>query len=198
MSEGMFGLLGVMIGVLATSFQGWIASRWRRKRDARYLAARAICALDKYVDGCVEVVLDDGLRFGQRDSNGYLSPQAPFPEPISFAPDVDWRSIDHKMMFKLLSLTSEGEQANAAARFAWDIASPPDFDEYFEDVRVRFAEIGLKAGQLAEQLRDKFELPQSNAEDWDPLAKLREQKAKVEAIQSERAAHFRKHFEPQQ
>lgn len=63
MTEAIFGLIGVLVGSGISLFQ----THWMEKRandkNARYLAIRVVCILDKYLEDCAEVVNDDGLSY---------------------------------------------------------------------------------------------------------------------------------------
>lgn len=184
MVEGIFGLVGVVVGSLLTLAQSWLSGRRSRVESARYLAIRVVCVLDKYVETCATVVEDDGLCFGQRNEDGYLEPQVDTPGPPIFPEDVDWKSIDHDLMYRLLSLPNDVDTAASAISFYWDVASPPDFDEYFAERRERFTSIGLKSAKLAKRLRDAYKLPIQQLGDWVPEERLQREQAKIDQARS--------------
>lgn len=173
------GLVGVLIGSLITVAKDVWAHFAGQRRTARYLAIRVVCILDKYVEKCAEVVVDDGLCFGQRDANGYLVPQVKAPDAPAFPVDVDWKSIDPDVMYDLLSLPNEAESANAAIRFAWDIACPPDHDEVFEAQIEHYSGLGLKAAGLAARLRKDYGISAIKYGDWNPIDRMKEEKEKL-------------------
>lgn len=194
MLEAIFGLIGVVVGAVIAGMQSWLDARKTRLESARYLAIRVVCALDTYVDNCTSAVCDDGLSFGQRNKDGYLEPQVPTPAPIAYAADVDWRSIEHALMYELLSLPNRAEAANAAIDFSWEIASPPDFDEFFEERQRRYTELGLKAAALAAALRAQYEIPSLMFGEWNPVERLEREKRSLEALDRERASRSRSDF----
>ena len=64
MTEAIFGLVGVLFGSGVTWFQTyWIAKRTESK-NAKNLAIRVVCILDKFVEDCANAVSDDGLCYG--------------------------------------------------------------------------------------------------------------------------------------
>jgi hypothetical protein len=117
MSGAVFGLIGVVIGSLLNWFREMLTDWRTRARHARYLAIRVVCVLDKYVGKCAEVVADDGLSYGQRDEQGCLRSQVPTPSPLDFPHDLDWMSIEHTLMYRLLSMPNEAGAANGQDRF---------------------------------------------------------------------------------
>ena len=105
MNEGLFGLFGVLIGGMLT----WIQQAWweqrARVRNAHDLAIRVVCIVDQYIEDCVAVVLDDGYSQGRpAGSDGTAEVQAQTPLAPAFPEDLDWKSIDHKLMYRILSL----------------------------------------------------------------------------------------------
>ena len=173
MREAIFGLIGVLIG----SFIPWLQSYWNdrqaNKKNGRYLAIRVVCVLDKYLEDCVEVIKDDGLSYGQRDKNGCLSPQVKAPGAPVFPDDVDWKSIEHELMYKILSLPAEVESADRLIKATSDIAGPPDFEEWFEERKFHYSQFGLIAYALSDELCNKYSIQKKIYNDWDPVADLK-------------------------
>lgn len=188
MTEAVFGLIGVLIGVFSTWGQSWWSESRSTGRAAHYLAVRVVCVLDQYVERCAEVVSDDGLSFGQRNPDGCLEPQVPLPGPPMFPEDVDWKSIGHDLMYRLLSMPAEVEEADQAIGFVRSVvAFPPDYDEFFEERSYQYGQIGLKASALADELRKIYSIPQRELGDWNPLEKLSEAIKEVEETRQKRA-----------
>lgn len=188
MAEAVFGLVGVLIGVFSTWGQSWWSERRSTGRAAHYLAVRVVCVLDQYVERCAEVVSDDGLSFGQRNPDGCLEPQVPLPGPPMFPEDVDWKSIGHDLMYRLLAMPAEVEEADQAIEFVGSVvAFPPDYDEFFEERSYQYGRIGLKASALADELRKIYRIPQRERGDWNPLEKLSEAIKEVEEVRQRRA-----------
>lgn len=179
MTDFFSGIAGALLAIFAT----FLFSKYDSKRSARYLAIRVTCTLDKYVEDCIEVVYDDGLSYGQRPPDGRLAPQVMAPGPPVFPDDIDWKSIDHELMYEILSFPSDVEAGDNAIAFAWDIASPPDFEEVFEERAFRYAGFGLTAYELTKKLRKKYDIPSKDYQDWDPISKLQEE---LEAIRTRR------------
>jgi len=157
MMEALFGgLVGAIIG---SAFPWWMNKQGTQSK-ARYLAIRVVCLLDKYVEDCVAVVKDDGLSDGQRTKDGRLEPQVSRPGVPAFPDDIDWKSIKHDLMYEILSFPSDVEAANRVIRDTWYYdASPPDYEKGFEERAFQYAQLGLKAYELAKKLRDQYKIP---------------------------------------
>ncbi|MBM0105831.1 hypothetical protein JM946_13910 [Steroidobacter sp. S1-65] len=122
-SVALIGLGGVVVGAFLTpiieAVKAWYASR----KHARYLAIRVVCILDQFIDACADVVADHG----EEDEAGIYT-YDPLPDPPSFPDDVDWRSIDSKLMYEILSLPNKAESARRAIWNCARVTGPP-YDE---------------------------------------------------------------------
>lgn len=185
--EMQAALAGAVVGAIVTFLaQGWF-ERGTRKRNARHLAIRIVSVLDTYLDTCVRVVEDDGLSHGQPDENGFLAAQVATPPPPSFPEELDWKSIDHKLMYRLLLMPNEAQSANdKIASVSEYVAGPPDYDEYFEERQEQYSILGLKALELARELRKTYDIPDSRYGDWNPVERLREARQRLDRYRKER------------
>lgn len=192
MTEAIFGLIGVLVG----SAISWLQTIWQykktSKKEGRYLAIRLVCILDKYLEDCADVVKDDGLSYGQRTPDGSLEAQVALPSPLIYPQDIDWKSIDHELMYQLLSFPSEIEFGNRMIRAAGEFASPPDYEEYFNDRRFYYSQFGLAAYKLSEELATKYRIKKKKYNDWDPEEDFRQElKRATEARQQRMEANMR-------
>jgi hypothetical protein len=163
-------------------------SEWRaRQRHARYLAIRVVIALDKYVENCADVATDDGLSQGQRNADGYLEEQVALPPAPTFPQDLDWKSIDHELAYRLLSLSNEAETANRMIGFASENSFPPDFEEVFEERQYQYAKLGLATFALTQELREKYDIHPQKLGEWNPVEHLTKAKDQVEEYRRDRA-----------
>ena len=180
-------LLGASIGILKDLFAYWAG----RRRRGRYAAVRIICVLDQYVEKCVQVVSDDGTTQGQpggRYSSGeeYLEAQVRSPEPPTFPADIDWTSLSPNLMYRVLELPNRAAETERFILGATEHSFPPDFDDFFEARWEGYADLGLEALGIAEELRRQFKLPKSliaiGNPDWNSTKFLQGKKAEVERL----------------
>lgn len=195
MEAAIFGLIGVVLGALLTVAKDWWFQSRENRKDAEYLAIQVSCALEQYVGRCAEVVGDDGLSYGQPDENGYCRIQVAAP---IFKPEllkVEWKSLPANLMYEVLDFPYKAEVANQSVDGAFEYAAtPPDFDEGFEERQFQFATLGIAASKLAAKLREHVGLPAKCVGDWNPVRYMEEQKTAIEQRRMERANNF--HLEP--
>ena len=181
MSEAVIGFVGVIIGALLAPVIDLIRSWRSAKKNARYLAIRIICILDEFVGKCVEVVGDDG----DRNNEGYYVYSSKLPEIESFPENLEWKSIHHKMMYRILILPSKIKDAFNSIDFACDHYISAPYDDLGPERQFEFAVLGLYAANIARDLRKAYGVPdEENSErnpDWDVFKFLQEKKNKIEA-----------------
>lgn len=145
-----------------------------QEREARYLAIRVVCELDPLIYACCSVSTDSGRTGG----DGVHKAATKLPS-ISLPTDVDWRSLDPDLMYRVLSLPNEIAAANQSIASTMDhIATPPDYPEYFHQRRMSYARLGLCALTLADDLRTRFAIAAREDRDEDPEDHLNDALAK--------------------
>lgn len=190
MTEAIFGLIGVLIGSLIPWFQTYWMEKRATRKNGRYLAIRIVCLLDKYLEDCIEVVKDDGLSYGQRTTDGLLEAQVRAPGAPVYPEDVDWKSIDHELMYRLLSLPSEVEAADRLIKATQAIAEPPNFEDWFEERAYWYCLFGLTACKLVDELCVRYEIRKKTYGSWNPLEDFAKN---LELIQDKRVRRTEKH-----
>ena len=176
------GLFGVLLGGSLTIAKDWFLSRAAQKKNRNYLSVIVTCALDRFIAGCAEIAADDGLDDGQRDSDGYLKPQAPYP---SFTPEelsVAWELLSPDLTFAILDLPYKTEIAKQIISSAFEYGDgPPDFSEAFDERHLQFSKLGLEANEIADRLRKGVGLPPRHYDGWNPISLMRDAIENVEA-----------------
>ncbi|KFF00734.1 hypothetical protein IX39_08945 [Chryseobacterium formosense] len=169
MNEAIFGLIGVLVGSGISWFQSHWTSKKESEKSARYLAIRVVCLLDKYMEECAEVVKDDGLFEGKRSKQGCLEPQVKIPKFPNYPEDVDWKSIDHNIMFELLSFPAEIEDGNRMIDATEIISMAPNYQDWFDERRFYYCQFGLIAYKLSDKLSKNYGIKKKKYNDWDPV-----------------------------
>lgn len=183
MMEAWIGLGGVIVGSMITITKDVWLSWIDRRRDSSYSAIRLIFILEEYADKCIDVVGDDGTAQGQpagrtKDGEEYLLAQVKEPDPIDFPDDIVWRSLKGSLMHRTLAMTTKARTTNRYVSASADNASLPDYREFFEPRREGYAQLGLDALELVDDLRKQYGIAaKTRAElgsEWDPKEHLRD------------------------
>ncbi|HEY5602796.1 MAG TPA: hypothetical protein VIM41_06780 [Gammaproteobacteria bacterium] len=192
MDKTAYVLVGVVLGVLLNAVKEWWFQKGKNKKELEYLAIRISCILDTFVNGCADVVADDGLCCGQPDQDGCRSIQTKTPSFDPLSVEVEWKTLPADIMYEVLSFPNLIEAANHKISGAFEYAaSPPDYEEGFEERQLQYATLGLKAHSLASKLRSIGHLPPQSTpapEEWNPVLFMKDEVDKIETLQEERNA----------
>jgi hypothetical protein len=145
-----------------------VKDRRTKKSEAKYLAVRVVCVLDKFVEDCASTAIDSG----EEDEKGNRTARINAPDPPTYPNDVNWRSIGDALMYKLLSLPASTERAANYVQGSTENAFPPDNSEYFEARTESYANVGLQAYELSKTLRKEYGLPPMQFLAWDPISRM--------------------------
>lgn len=190
---------GIALTAAVTTLGTWFVTRYQLKqqaetdkttrheemeRDGRYIAVRVVCVLDPFVLECCDIIADDGswAEDGRRHTTIDI-PKLAYPE------DVDWRNMKPNLMYRILTLPNELENACRSISAADEHSGPPDHEGYFEERRYQFANLGLTAIDLARDIRDAYGLAQPDYRRWNPRTALTQAFA-AEDEQRQRAAEM--------
>lgn len=142
-----------VLSALASSALTWVGdlvrSVSRSKRDRTYLCMRIASRLDAYAINCAELIDTSEAHYGQTIIPLVLS----LPQPPAYPDDVEWRSLDSKIAYRLMSFVNDYEARAVDARYADRYEGNPFDGE--EAARST----GKKAYELANVLRDVANLP---------------------------------------
>ncbi|WP_310439735.1 hypothetical protein [Sulfuricurvum sp.] len=192
MDKASIGLFGVVLGagltVGLTVLKEWWFQREKNQKEVEFLSIHMVCLLEKFIDGCIDVISDDGYYQGQRESDGCLHPQVSLPifEPQSLK--VEWKALPSNLMYDILNFPNEIEIANRLISNEFEFSAfPPDYDEGFEERQYQYALLGLKAFELAQKLRNLAKLPKYESRGFDPIKIMNDEKDKTEKLRQRRA-----------
>lgn len=141
----------------------------KRTTEKSYISVQLIFLLDEFASKCGDVSWDQGY-----------DPSFPTPNEHEYndqveAPIFDMSSVkgEHKyleasMLYKLQNINIEVFKSKVRLR---DLVNSPSFDYsdlpgYYETRRREYANIGLYACNIADELRKNFDVPSHH--DWNP------------------------------
>ncbi len=171
LNNAIFGvLLGSGIAIIATFLFRWLD----RRNRARYLAFRIVLQLDEYALDCAKVALDNGREINEiQTPHGFTLPSfstLPIqkePSPPAYPSDVDWKSIDHKLMGHILILPHEAKKVIEDVACAFEKSDGGVFHEgYFRIRRLKYARLGLLAHSITEELRYTYSISDRIVKKW--------------------------------
>jgi hypothetical protein len=181
-------LFGSLVGTVAVPF---IKDGMAKSRDARFLAIRIVCILDRYVEECAMVVGDTG----RPDEKGNSVPQVSAPKEPAYPTDVNWKSINKKLMYKLLALPAAIERGADFVSGSEQNSFPPDYSEWYEERARQYAILGLQAHELTKTLRADYGIEDVQNRDWNPVERLEDEMKEIVERTASRAEANRKMWE---
>ncbi|MBT2766135.1 hypothetical protein J7J08_00615 [Stenotrophomonas sp. ISL-67] len=194
MSEVFAAVLGALVVWVTTYFSERRKSEAARKHDASHLGVLVLVRLERFISESYAVVVDNGTVLGQaagrRDSGEeFYFPQTEAPQFQIADLNVEWRSISPELMYSIHSIPLLLRNAEG---YLDHVAEMGDFDgsDYMDARQERFAEIGVRAADIASDLRKETRMPAKPHERWSAESLLRERHAAYQAKNEARqAAH---------
>jgi len=182
-------LLVVLIGQVLVPIA---RERHASKRDAQYLAIRIVCILDQYVEDCASTATDAG----EENEQGIPIAQVDAPRAPAYPSDVNWKSIDATMMYRILSLPAAADRAANYVSGVSEHSDPPDCSEFFEARSLRYSRLGLEAHELTAALRRKYGIQEIPNQSWDPVQAMKAELKAIDDRQKQSAAAWAKLMPP--
>lgn len=188
--SALSGLGGVWLGGALTSRREGRRERDEAAKERAYLAVLVTAHLQRFVDGCVSVLDDDGTSYGQpAGEDGHHEPTVETPsfEPLKFA--VNWKSLPPQLMDDIVSLPYHIESLNRHIASVGEFDDPPDFSDYFFVRQHGYAMLGIKVSALAHRLRQHAGLDVAPVihGDWSRDAHLEKRKLQLESRRNQRS-----------
>lgn len=179
-------LTAVAFGTFLGAFKDVFIEGGKRKRLAWLTAVRLTVILDKYVDNCAENVQDTG----QYDNNGERHTRVPQPQ-LEYPADLGWTSLHRQLMYAAFRLKIEHDSVESGLDFTGsEIATPPDFEEYYAEKGVWFSQQGLSALELIRSLKDHYEVPTADRRGYDPRDTFNRKLDERNKLDEERAEYM--------
>jgi len=157
-----------------------------RRSDATYLAIRVVCVLDQFVEDCASTAIDDG----EENDDGQSIARVTAPAPPTYPSDVNWKSINNILVYKLRSLPASTERVANYVQNAAEDSFGPDNGAWFEARTESYADLGLQAHAMSRELRKQHKLPVVQFLAWDPISRMEDELRKISARHELRAKKF--------
>jgi hypothetical protein len=145
-------LITALLGIAGTLFVQWLIVYWERKEKATYLAILLVQSLQRYVSYCRSAVADH-IDKNTHGCRGQLIEE--IPHMFKLPESNDYFKLNKKIFAQLLDFDSECEDRQNYIVGAPFLA-PDEQDGLF---LTATCEMGIRADDLAENLRKKYKLP---------------------------------------
>lgn len=183
-TPAFIGVAGVVVGAIMVWIKEWATAWQNRRRDAQYLVIRVVCILDEFIDRCVDTAQDDGKLLTGDSVDQKPEFYTDSPQLWAFPDDLNWKSIDTKLAYNLLTLRSEAEF----------VAKKIDFLTRYADMKwnnpekrqIEYAQLGLKIFNITAVLREKYKIPDRDGMLSNPDCILQAIITKTQIAQPER------------
>lgn len=178
---------GVLFGNTFVLIKEWWVKRNKVNQDTTYLGIIVVSHLDRFVNGCLEVSMDDGTLCGQpAGKDGYYETTVKPPEFRPLELDVDWKLLPKELMYSVLRLPDQQDQINGMLAGIMEFNyEPPDHPEFFWARRRGYAVLGLQASDIAKKLRAHAGLPadEPHPDEWNRDKNLSDVIADLDALE---------------
>ncbi|WP_372356764.1 hypothetical protein ACCP99_03535 [Xanthomonas sp. NCPPB 3443] len=145
-------LLGSLVGASIPTTLSWWIHYQQRESDIGYLAVTVGAILDRYINGCIDVMYDDGMP----DADGETVPRVSSPTLELAALNVNWRSIPVTLLDRIFAIPNA--QLLAQDRLAWEA----EFSDYPILTRqIEYGKLAEKTLNVVNALRTHALLPTS-------------------------------------
>lgn len=161
-------LSGGGVGGLITVGSNLCISKYQKYQDAYYAAIRIVPVLDRYVNACADVVSDNGTSAEHYSEE--RQPQVDIPDPPIFSKDINWKSINAQLAYRILSFSNIIEEVNKYIGKEKEdslLTDPYDKDGFFTARRDGYLKLGLIVVNLLKDLRKNSRLPTNSKEPYD-------------------------------
>lgn len=147
---------GVWLGSSLTGGRERRAKEAQQQEDLLFLAVTVSAVLEAFVSECASVSTDDGTSMGQlfrtEDGEEYRSQQVDTPKLDFSDLKVAWTALPAGMLDRLHALPAKLRNVESALSDLEAHDWSP-YDEYFEHRQLKYAKLGVTAGQLSREIR---------------------------------------------
>ncbi|MBF0416666.1 MAG: hypothetical protein HQL86_00245 [Magnetococcales bacterium] len=170
-TSGIFTIIGILIGSGITWLKELYLHKRSQDRDAHYLAVRVICVLDQFASDCCAVACDDGIwdPHENPDPQGRLFEKVKEPESILLPDDVNWKSIDNIILYKILNLPFKLKSVKKLLNEQSEYAIYDDGNLWFQTRQYEYACLGLDVIETTEKLKSRYKIPHPDGFDLPDL-----------------------------
>jgi membrane protein implicated in regulation of membrane protease activity len=173
---------GVFAGAYLVNRRERESKKEKKSVEALYLAVTVSAVLDKFVADCADVAADDGTYRGEldytHDNQGVRTAQEKAPELDYAGLDVAWVSLPAKLLDAVHALPRKLRSGRRYLAYVHDNDGGP-YDDYFAARQLKYAELGVAADEVTQELRKSVGLAPAGDPDSTTSTWLRERLAEL-------------------
>lgn len=179
-------ITGGLFGAGLVWFGEIVRAKYKKSKNAHYLAVRFIPILEQFLDSSYAVAFDDGTSQGM-PAGGDGTYESQRKEPILKLPtDVDWKSIDKKLLERIMQISSDLYLVNKTLEGEAEFADPP-YSEFMSIRQYQYAKFSIKCDDVLKDIRTITSIPSKEyPEWWNPREKCLEKISRFEEIQKKK------------
>ncbi|WLD34107.1 hypothetical protein QTN38_010655 [Enterobacter cloacae subsp. cloacae] len=159
------GAIESVIGHGANHLFGWYKENIQSSPERKFICAELVFLLEYYAVKFADAVQDGGEPNGNQ---GEYEMTTKNPDKIDYSlVKGSCKSLKSKITYEICSLPVRQSEAIKVINFAGEYSSsPPEHREFFEESQYQFALLGLKAANIASEIRQENGFPDTGLATW--------------------------------
>lgn len=145
-------IIPAIFTAIATFFTVEYRDRRQRTKDGSYYALRLALALERFGYDCQQAISDRAIASASQGAHGKYMDRLP---DLVFPEDTNWKSLDAKLVNRLLAMPTDIVSANSAIEGAFANLDP---DEMTNEPDEQAGFCGHRALLLAAEIREFYKL----------------------------------------
>lgn len=156
----LIGAAGALLGIAISFGRDWYGQKLKDGQQRNFVALRIAAELDDFAIRCTLAAGDHGQPEIQQCGQEEYVPEYPSPDFQLDYSSYDWRLLPKDLLMRILELPHLTKRAHVYLSEVIEYGNdPPYHQEYFNERSLQFGRLGLKAAQVARDLRLKVGAP---------------------------------------
>lgn len=156
------GAASALIGVALSFGRDWFVQKLKDGQQRTFVALRLAAELEDFAVRCAQAASDHGEPEVQSHGQEEYVPRYPTPELTIDYTGYEWRLIPKDLLMRVLELPHMVQRAHLILADVNEyIADPPHYEEYYSERSLRFGQLGIRALEVARDLRVRHGAPAS-------------------------------------
>lgn len=154
------GAAAALLGTGLSFGRDWYGQRLKDGEQRTFVALRLAAELEDFAIRCTLAAGDHGEPEIQQNGQEQFVSRYPTPEFKIDYSAYEWRLVPKDLLMRILELPYLAQRAHAYLDGVTEfVADPPFYEEFFQERSLRFGRLGLRALDLASDLRTRYGAP---------------------------------------